>query len=83
MSTTKEDIACWMIKQFDDQRTISQYAMVTRIKKTFGPEWVYKNENGNPAIHKGVLAEFRKLHNGSIVWDKSYRQWKDTRNKEN
>lgn len=75
MSTTKEEIAQWMIDQFKERRTITQESMVRLIIRTFGREWSYKNKNGNLAIHKDVLAEFRKLNDGSIVWDRAYRHW--------
>lgn len=75
MSTSKEDVAQWMIDQFKERKTITQTSMVSLIRKNFGSEWTYRNENGNPAIDKGALEEFRKLHNGAIVWDRASRQW--------
>ena len=46
------------------------------IQKTFGKEFVYQNENGNLAISKKVLAEFRELTEKSAVWDRSQRAWR-------
>jgi hypothetical protein len=44
--------------------------------KNFGKEFLHENENGNWAINKDVLAAFRKLTGDSVVWDRSYREWR-------
>ena len=37
----------------------------------------YQNDNGNLAIDKKVLAEFKRLtSDGGIVWSRSERQWR-------
>lgn len=80
--TTPTEIAQWMIEQFEERRTISQHTMAMGIRKNFGAEWLYKNQNGNPAIDKKVLAEFRKLKDESIEWDQSSQQWQVKRPKQ-
>ncbi|GAA1053948.1 DUF6953 family protein [Dietzia natronolimnaea] len=76
------EIALWMIDQFKDRQTISQHTMAMGIRKNFGPEWLYRNQNGNPAIDRKVLAEFRKLRDDSIEWDRSTQDWRVKRPKQ-
>lgn len=35
-----------------------------------GPEFIYENDNGNPAIDKRVLRAFRKASGDTVVWDR-------------
>ncbi|MFE1596109.1 DUF6953 family protein [Nocardia sp. NPDC058705] len=74
MATTTE-IAQWMINTITSRQYEYQQVIVSDIEELFGREWVYENDNGNPAISPKVLAEFRKLHGGSIEWNKSERSW--------
>ncbi len=64
-----------MIEQVYARGVLYQEDAVEQIEALFGPEWVYENENGNPAIHRGVLAAFRKLKSGRITWDTSDKSW--------
>ncbi len=48
---------------------------VHEIPTKFGREFIYENENGNPAIKRDVLNEFEKLGD-SIVWSKSSLEWR-------
>lgn len=77
MATTTE-IAQWMVDRITETQYETQEEMVSNIEEMFGPDWVYDNDNGNPAISPKVLAEFRKLHAGSIEWDRSERAWTTT-----
>ncbi len=52
-----------------------QETIVSEIQQRFGSDWLYDNENGNPAISRTVLSAFRKLHGGAIEWDRSERAW--------
>jgi hypothetical protein len=36
----------------------------------------YMNANGNPAISKQVLKEFRALTDGTLVWERGERAWR-------
>lgn len=48
----------------------------TRYSRKFGEEYVYENENGNLAISRKVLNEFKKLKDvNGIEWDRSDRCW--------
>jgi hypothetical protein len=67
-----------MVDQITANKVEYQDELVDRIEKHFGSEWVYENDNGNPAISRKVLAQFRKLHACSIEWDRSDRAWSVT-----
>ncbi|MEX5269056.1 DUF6953 family protein [Kocuria sabuli] len=73
--TNANDIAEWLIERILDEKTVYQEHIVHDLERKFGTEWVYQNENGNPAINKTVLTKFRKLHEGAIEWDRSDRCW--------
>ncbi|MGV9540343.1 DUF6953 family protein [Nocardia beijingensis] len=73
--TTASDVAQWMVDRIKANRHEYQADLVADIEALFGPEWIYENENGNPAINRKVLAEFRTLHGGSIEWEKRERAW--------
>ncbi|MFV1355721.1 hypothetical protein ABFV47_01430 [Mycolicibacterium fortuitum] len=64
-----------MVDRIRAEKREYQDTMVHEIETRFGSEWVYDNENGNPAIASKVLTQFRKLHAGSIEWDRWERCW--------
>jgi hypothetical protein len=53
-----------------------QDQVVEEIAERFGEEFTYENENGNPAIDKAVLKEFRKLSSEQVVWVRGERCWR-------
>ena len=69
-----KNVAEWMLSQFKG-RMLYQEEVVWKIKKEFGEDYYYQNENGNYAIHKKVLAEFRKLTDGKVVWSRGEKAW--------
>lgn len=75
---TKLEIAEWLILEIrsNGQRRSYQSNMVGEIRKVFGEEWSYRNHNGNWAIDKGVLTEFRKLKDDHTIWDRSDQSWR-------
>lgn len=73
---TAHDVAQWMLAELTRDGTLYQEQAVWDIQQTFGDEHVYENENGNMAISRTVLAEFRKLTKGSAVWSRSERFWR-------
>lgn len=64
-----------MVDRIIADRWEYQDVLVHEVETNFGPEWVYQNESGNPAISRKVLTAFRKLHGGVIEWDRSERRW--------
>jgi hypothetical protein len=55
---------------------VEQESMVWDIAKRFGKEFIYDNENGNPAIDKKVLRAFKKKSNPTVVYSRSERAWR-------
>jgi hypothetical protein len=53
-----------------------QEVIVWKIKEQFGDEFVYRNENGNLAISRPVLNEFRKLTESTATWEPGERAWR-------
>jgi hypothetical protein len=65
-----------MRDELDRGGFLSQADAVAGIKREFGTSFIYRNENGNPAIEKGVLRAFRELTEADVVWDRSAREWR-------
>ena len=65
-----------MLAQMKQENRLYQENIVYEIKKLFGEEFVYLNKNGNWAIEKGVLREFRKLTSANVVWDRFDLSWR-------
>lgn len=74
-AATAMDVAQWMVDRIRAEKLEYQEVMVHEIDTRIGSEWVYENENGNPAISPKVLTQFRKLHGDSIEWDRTERAW--------
>ena len=75
MATAKE-IAEWMVEQVANGKYLYQESVAHNIALTFGKEFTYHNNNGNLAIGKNVLKEFRKLTEGTVIWIKGERAWR-------
>ena len=73
---TPKEVAEWMVTQVESAPYVYQETLVVQIRSRFGGEFVYMNENGNPAIGKDVLRQFRKLTEGKVVWERSDRSWR-------
>jgi hypothetical protein len=73
---TAAQVAEWMLEELKREGTLDQETAVSEIEDKFGEQFVYANENGNPAIGKDVLAAFRKLTKDSVVWIKEDRCWR-------
>ncbi|KJV05739.1 DUF6953 family protein [Methylocucumis oryzae] len=79
---TAREVAEWMFSHFETSKYLYQESIVYKIKKEFGTDFVYTNENGNLAIGKDVLKEFRKLSEGKVVWERGDRAWRKLRENE-
>lgn len=73
---TERDVADWMLEQVQINKYLSQGSAVYEIDDMFGDKFTYQNENGNLAIGKGVLKEFKKISGDSVVWDKYDKAWR-------
>lgn len=67
---TPEVIAQWMVDHLEQQGSLYQTNAVDGIAKTFGDEFTYLNDNGNPAIDKRILRAFRKITGDTVVWER-------------
>ena len=76
MATTPEDVARYMLKRLDEGRFLWQETVVYEIKKEFGDDFVYLNDNGNYAIAKPVLRAFKKLSGADVIWERGERMWR-------
>ena len=70
------DVAKWMLNKIIEDQTMYQEHVVSKIRVEFGEKFIYTNDNGNPAISKAVLKEFRKLTENLVVWEKGERRWR-------
>lgn len=70
--------ARWMLAQITDNRSgeLWQIDAADHISKHFDEGLTYINDNGNVAISKEVLAAFRKMSDGAVVWERGLRYWR-------
>lgn len=73
---TATRVAGWMFEELKRERQLFQEDAVNEIEEKFGIQFVYKNENGNAAMGRAVLAAFRKLSKDSVVWEPKDRYWR-------
>lgn len=72
----EKSVAEFMINEILEKGYVYQEYLVHDIQEKFGEEYVYVNENGNLAISKKVLNEFKKLKEvNGIEWDNRERCW--------
>lgn len=74
--TTPKEVAEWMVEELARVQFLHQQTVVWQISEKFGQEFTYTNENGNLAIDRRVLREFRKLTPDNVIWDKGERMWR-------
>ena len=69
-------MAQWMLAQFKDG-LLYQEDVADALEKNHGFDYVTENErNGNLAISKPLLREFRKITEGKVVWDRYDKSWR-------
>jgi len=73
---TPKDIAEWMLEELKREEYLYQEVVVYEIASKFGEEFTYINENGNLAIDRQVLREFRNLTENIVVWVRGDRFWR-------
>lgn len=69
-------VAQWMLNQLEKKRLLYQDEVVFDLRREFGKEVSYLNENGNPAIDRKVLKEFKKLTGDTVIWERGDRCWR-------
>jgi predicted proteasome-type protease len=70
------DVAQWMVEELNRVSFLYQNEVVYEIQSKFGEKFTYINENGNLAISRSVLNEFKKLTKDIVVWDRRERLWR-------
>jgi len=65
-----------MLVELERDKCLYQNTVVYDIASKFGEPFTYINRNGNLAINKQVLNEFRKLTGDSVVWERGERMWR-------
>lgn len=70
-----EQIATWMLSQFIGSY-LYQEEIVCALNKQYGDDATYQNDNGNLAIDRKVLKEFKKLTDGRVVWERGEKAWR-------
>ncbi len=73
---TALDVALWMKEEIENEEILYQETAVYDIIDNFGEKFIYYNVNGNPAISKEVLKEFRKVTEKTVVWVRGERMWR-------
>jgi hypothetical protein len=58
-----------MAQQISRVGELHQADAADGIAKRFGQEWIYENDNGNPAVDRRVLKAFRRVTGDTVVWD--------------
>jgi hypothetical protein len=74
--TSTEEIAQWMLAEFNRHGRLIQNTAARRIRALFGEVYVYRNKNHNWAIQKPILDEFRRLTGNDVVWSRSNQLWR-------
>jgi hypothetical protein len=69
-------VAEWMYEELKRNGILYQEEAIYGIMENFGEEYTHLNENGNPAIDRKVLKEFRKLTDETVVWVRSEKCWR-------
>ena len=73
---TAQDVARWMADQVTRSGVLDQAATAERLGRTYGAAFAIKNRNGTWAIARPVLAAFRRLTAGTVVWEPSILAWR-------
>ena len=70
-------VARWLLTKIEAAAPSYAYQsqLVGQIRKGFGTEWSYQNDNGNWAISKEVLKEFGKLKYPNLQWHSGSQAW--------
>ncbi len=76
LMATPREVAEWMLAELNRKQRLYQETVVYNIKSKFGQEFVYTNVNGNLAIDRQVLKEFRAVTGDDVVWDQTEFMWR-------
>ena len=65
-----------MLEQLKKSGELYQEDVADKIEEIFGGHFIYENSEGGRSIAKSVLREFRKLTDGTVVWERGERLWR-------
>lgn len=72
----EDEIAEWMYQEFKRKGKLVQSEAAQSIRNQFSEEYLYKNNNGNWAIKKSILAKFKVLRGDEAVWATQLQLWR-------
>jgi hypothetical protein len=75
-TATPLELARWMMDQLTTKGGLYHRTAVRHIRHHYGDLYLYLNANGNPAISKNVLNEFRLLAGGTAMWQSAKHCWR-------
>lgn len=73
---TALDVAQWMFQELERVDYLYQNIVVYDIASNFGDCFTSINANGNLAIRKDVLAQFKKVTGDAVIWERGQRLWR-------
>lgn len=73
---THKEVAEWMLQRLEKERYLYQEIIVYDIEGKFGDGFTYVNNNGNLAVDRRVLREFRRLTERNVIWERGERMWR-------
>lgn len=76
MESAVQQPANWMRQQIDKNGVLYQDEAAAEITSRFGEECTHQNDNGNLAINREVLKQFRAATEETVVWDSAERMWR-------
>ena len=79
---SSRDVAEFLVEELNQTDALYQGTIARKISNRFGDEFTFINRNGNRAICKYVLSQFKAL-TPHAVWDKEQRMWRKRRSSDN
>lgn len=76
MTAPLEQVSEWMAETVLKDGILYQQQAAYEIVDRFGEEFTYLNDNGNVAIRRDVLRQFRNMTEDTVVWDRGQRMWR-------
>jgi hypothetical protein len=70
-----QDAAQWMVIRLNETGVLEQSEAAYHLFE-LAPDLTFDNRNGNTGIRKDVLAHFNQQTKETVVWSRSYRQWR-------
>lgn len=71
-----KEIALFMMDKLKKESVLYQNEIAFILHEKYSELATYININGNLAINKDILVEFKKISKRMVVWDKSEKCWR-------